>query len=186
MDGIKHEHFDWPAGHNMNNMVELNVPSRASPIRNVMLAALLVCMCTPIVGSQRHHHPRLWPPANIEPCAIQCPAQHVQMAGNKSSGDETSHWGAQPILDFMYNSHLQTSAPSLQPLTLPANVVAASGITTLMTSVTGPPRSRETSFPRSTVSMVVDSGGRRTFECKVIYHVITTLGCMWIARFHNM
>lgn len=188
MDGTKNERLDRPVGQSLNNKMTPTRPSRTSITRKAKFAMLLICMCTPRIMGQRHQHPRLWPPPNVEPCVIQCPAQHVQMTGNRSSGAETSQWGPQPILDFMSNSQLQTSAPPLRPMTLAINVAATSGITTLVTSVTsvaGSTKSQEKSFSSLATSMVAVSGGGRRLVCDTIFQVVVTLSCTCIALFHK-
>lgn len=183
----KSEHLDRPAEYSLNGMLGRASLSRTSTLRNAMLAMVIICMCTPRVMGQRSQHPRLWPPTNIEPCVIQCPAQHIQMTGNRSAGTEMSQWGPQPMLDFISNSQLQTSAPPLQP-TLAANVAAKSGITTLVTSVTsvtGTTESHGTSDPGAAASVRALSGGERTLLCDTIFQVFITLSCMSIALLYK-
>lgn len=181
MDQTKSEHLDQPAEHSA--IAGRNCLRRISTFRKAILAILLICVSAPRVTGQQHHT-RLWPPANIEPCLVQCPAQHVQMTGNRSSGTEM-YWGPQPILDFMSNSQWQTSAPLLWPTTLAVDVAAASGITTLVTSVmavASPSRSVETPFSVSATSMAM-SGAERTLGCNIVFQVAVTLGC--VALFYN-
>lgn len=157
-----------------------------STFGQIMLATLLVCTCIPIVTGQRSQHPRLWPPANIEPCLVQCPAPHVQMTGNRSSRTEMVHWGPQPILDFMSNSQWQTSAPPLQLTPLAVDVAAASGVTTLVTSVTAASSStssRKTGSVGFSTSMAA-SGAEKLPSCNLVFQIVITLSC--VALFHRM
>lgn len=183
----KDEHLDRLAESSLNGMLGRTSLSRTSTLRKAMLSIVVICMCTTRVMGQRHQHPRIWPPANIEPCLIQCPVQHVQMTGNRTAGTEISQWGSQPMLEFISNSQLQTSVSPSQP-TLAANAAAKSSITTLVTSVTsvkGTTKSQETSFPRIAASVVAVSGGERTLLCDTIFQVVITLSCMSIAIFHE-
>lgn len=184
MDQTKSEHLDQPAEH--SETAGRNRLRCISSFRKAILAILLICESAPrVTGQERQrHHARLWPPANIEPCLVQCPAQHVQMTGNRSSGTEM-YWGPQPILDFMSNSQWQTSAPLLRPTTLLVDVTTASGITTLVTSVmavASPARSVEAPFSVSATSMAM-SGAERTLGCNIMFQVIVTLSC--VTLFYN-
>lgn len=92
-----------------------------------------------------------------------------------------SYWGPQPILDFMSNSQLQTLAPPSRPTTLAVDVAAASGITTLVTSVMSVPsatKSRDTSFSGSTTSSMAISSAERTLGCSVSFKIVITSSCI--------
>lgn len=181
MDQTKSEHLDQPAEH--TTIAGINRLRRISTFGKAILAILLICVSAPRATGQQHHA-RLWPPANIEPCLVQCPAQHVQMTGNRSS-ETDMYWGPQPILDFMSNSQWQTSARLLRPTTLVVDVAAASGITTLVTSVMAvpsPARSLETPFSGLATSRAM-SGAERILGCNIVSQVVVTLSC--VALFYH-
>ncbi|KAJ0104081.1 hypothetical protein J7T55_007007 [Diaporthe amygdali] len=152
-----------------------------------MLVLLLTCICATRVTGHRYQHQRLWPPDNIEPCLIQCPVQHVQMTGNKSSGAEMSNWGAQPILDFMSNGQWQSQTATLPLLSATPSVdmAATSSITTLVTSVTvrtSPTRSQSMSCLGS-ASTVTMSSAEKIRACNIMCQVVIALSC--VILFHK-
>lgn len=122
-------------GHCLLNIVHRPSQLPHTTTKQVILALLFLYVHIPNTAAQRRQHQRLWPPENIEPCSLQCLVQHVLMTGNRTSGTEMTHWGAQPIYDFMSNSQWQTAASSPQPTMLAADVVASSSITTFRTSL---------------------------------------------------
>lgn len=100
-----------------------------------LLIALLLASISHAAAQQQYSHHRLWPPPNIEPCAFQCPMEHVQVTGNKTSVAEMSFWGPLPVPDFMSNSRWQ-SPDSSPPMTTVLSVKSGgkSGFTTLVVS----------------------------------------------------
>lgn len=177
MDETESEYINVPAEH--NDIAGRTRLRRTSTLKKTMLAMLFICASAPRAAGQRHQ--RLWPPPNIEPCVIQCAARHVQMTGNRSSGPDMSYWGPQPILEFMSNSQWQTSALPLRPTTLAVDVAAASGSTTLRTSVTAvasPTRSRAMSFACSATFMAISGAEEALVSSLVVRVVLAVLGCI--------
>lgn len=173
MDETESEYIVVPAEH--NDIAGRTRLRRTSTLKRAMLAMLFICVSAPRAAG------RLWPPPNIEPCVMQCAAQHVQMTGNRSSGPDMSYWGPQPIREFMSNNQWQTSALPLRPTALAADVAAAPGSTTFRTCVTAvasPTRSRATSLPGPATFMAISGAEKALVSNTVVQVVLAVLGCI--------